>query len=96
MLTLPPTVQIFLAREPADLRKSFDGLAALVRGALDADPLCGHLFVFRNKRGDRLKSWPGTVTGGPFFTSASSKESSSSPRCAVTSMPSASPCGRRS
>ena len=55
MLTLPPTVQIFLAREPADLRKSFDGLAALVRGALDADPLCGHLFVFRNKRGDRLK-----------------------------------------
>ena len=69
MLTLPPTVQIFLAREPADLRKSFDGLAALVRGALDADPLCGHLFVFRNKRGDRLKSWPGTVTGGPFFTS---------------------------
>lgn len=45
----------FFVREPADLRKSFDGLAALVWGALDADPLCGHLFVFRNKRGDRLK-----------------------------------------
>ena len=55
MLTLPPTVQIYLARDPADLRKSFDGLAALVRDALRADPLCGHLFVFRNKRGDRLK-----------------------------------------
>jgi transposase len=55
MLTLPSTVQIFLARDPADLRKSFDGLAELVRGALGADPLCGHLFVFRNKRGDRLK-----------------------------------------
>ncbi len=44
-----------MARDPADLRKSFDGLAALVRNALRADPLCGHLFVFRNKRGDRLK-----------------------------------------
>lgn len=55
MLTLAPTVPIFLCRDPADLRKSFDGLAALVREALGADPLSGHLFVFRNKRGDRLK-----------------------------------------
>jgi len=55
MLTLASTVPIFLCRDPADLRKSFDGLAALVREALGADPLSGHLFVFRNKRGDRLK-----------------------------------------
>jgi transposase len=55
MLSLPPTVRIFLCATPADLRKSFDGLAALVRQFLDADPLSGHLFVFRNKSGDRLK-----------------------------------------
>lgn len=55
MLSLPPTVKIFLAREPADMRKSFDGLSALVREALLADVFSGHLFVFRGKRGDRLK-----------------------------------------
>jgi len=37
------------------MRKSFDSLAALVREALGADPLSGHLFVFRSRQGDRLK-----------------------------------------
>jgi len=37
------------------MRRSFDGLAQLVREFLGADPLSGHLFVFRSKRGDRLK-----------------------------------------
>jgi transposase len=55
MLSLPLPVRIFLCAEPADLRKSFDGLAQLVRASLGADPLSGHLFVFRNKRSDRLK-----------------------------------------
>ncbi len=55
MLSLPLPVRIFLCTEPADLRKSFDGLAQMVRAFLGADPLSGHLFVFRNKRGDRLK-----------------------------------------
>ncbi len=55
MLNLPRTVRIYLAGQPADMRRSFDGLAALVRDFLGADPLSGHLFVFRNKRGDRLK-----------------------------------------
>jgi transposase len=55
MLNLPPTVKIYLAREPADLRKSLDGLAALVQQALRADLFTGHLFVFRGRRGDRLK-----------------------------------------
>lgn len=55
MLSLPLPVRIFLCTEPADMRKSFDGLAQLVRDFLGADPLCGHLFVFRSKRGDRLK-----------------------------------------
>jgi transposase len=55
MLSLPPSVRIFVSREPADMRKGFDSLAELVRSHLGGDPLSGHLFVFRSKRGDRLK-----------------------------------------
>ena len=55
MLSLPPTVRIWLATQPADLRKSFDSLAALVRDGLRGDPLSGDVFVFRNKAGDRIK-----------------------------------------
>ncbi len=55
MLSLPPSVRIWLSAQPADLRKSFDGLAALVEQWLGADPLSGHVFVFRNKVGDRVK-----------------------------------------
>src|SRR5262249_58206172 len=55
MLSLPPAVRIFLCTQPTDMRKSFDTLAALVRDVLAGDPLSGHLFVFRNKLGDRLK-----------------------------------------
>ena len=55
MLSLPPSVRIPLAREPADMRKGFDGLSHLVEGMLQEDPLSGHLFVFRNRRGDRVK-----------------------------------------
>ncbi len=56
MLTLPPSTRVFVATQPADMRRSFDGLLAIVRDFLGhQDPLSGHLFVFRNKRGDRLK-----------------------------------------
>ena len=55
MLSLPPAVRIWLSAQPADLRKSFDGLAALVRDGLGGDPLSGHVFVFRNKAADRVK-----------------------------------------
>ncbi len=55
MLSLPPSVQIYVASEPADMRKSFNGLTILVDEALEQDPLSGHLFVFRNRRGDRVK-----------------------------------------
>jgi transposase len=55
MLSLPPSVRILLAREPADMRKGFDGLSHLVQSVLAEDPFSGHLFVFRNRRGDRLK-----------------------------------------
>ena len=55
MLSIPGTLKIFLAVAPADMRKSHDGLAALVEHVLQADPLSGQLFVFRNKQADRLK-----------------------------------------
>lgn len=56
MLTLPPSTRVFVATQPADMRRGFDGLLAIVRDFLGhEDPFAGHLFVFRNKRGDRLK-----------------------------------------
>jgi len=55
MLTLSPAVRIYLATGATDLRRSIDGLSALVRERLALDPLSGHLFLFRNRRGDRLK-----------------------------------------
>ena len=55
MLSLPPSVRIHLAKDAADMRKGFDGLCQLVRDVLEEDPFTGHLFVFRNRRGDRLK-----------------------------------------
>ena len=55
MLSLALPSRIFVCTLPADMRKSFDGLAALVRDHLDCDPLSGDLFVFRSKRGDRVK-----------------------------------------
>jgi transposase len=55
MLTMPPSVRVYLAAQPTDLRKSFDGLSALVAQTFGQDPLCGHLFVFRNRRGDQIR-----------------------------------------
>jgi transposase len=55
VINLPPTVHIFLATAPADMRRGFDGLAALTTSVLGQDLLSGHLYVFRNRRGDRLK-----------------------------------------
>ena len=55
MLTLPPSVRIYLAAGATDLRRGMDGLSALVRNRLGLEPLSGHLFVFRNRRGDRVK-----------------------------------------
>jgi transposase len=52
---IPAGVSIFLATAPVDMRRSFDGLAELVRQFLGQDPTSGALFVFFNKRRDRLK-----------------------------------------
>lgn len=51
MLTLPPSVRIYVAVEPVDARKSFDGLVALVESEFGLEPLSGHLFAFLNRRG---------------------------------------------
>jgi len=55
VLSLPPSTRIFICTQPADMRRSFDGLAAMTQDIIGADPMSGHLFVFRNKRGDRAK-----------------------------------------
>ena len=55
MLAPESAVRIWLYAPPTDLRKSFDGLSALVRSKLDEDPLSGQLFVFINRRRTQLK-----------------------------------------
>jgi transposase len=55
MLMPPPTVRVFVASMPVDLRRSFDSLAGCTEELLHQDPLSGHLFVFRNRQADRVK-----------------------------------------
>jgi transposase len=52
---LPLRTQVWLVAGATDMRKGFDGLAALVQTALAEQPFSGHVFVFRGKRGDRIK-----------------------------------------
>jgi transposase len=55
MLSLPPGLQVYMAVNPVDMRKSFDGLSAAVEAVFDRNVLDGHLFLFLNKRRDRIK-----------------------------------------
>jgi len=55
MIPLPPSVRIYVAAAPADMRKSFDGLSALARNVVNQDPMSGHLFVWFNRRGDQVR-----------------------------------------
>jgi len=50
-----PATRVFLAAGATDMRKSYDTLSAIVRGSLGGDPTSGHLYVFCNKRRDRIK-----------------------------------------
>jgi transposase len=52
---LSAAVRVFLCSQPTDMRKSFDGLVGMVREYLGQDPLSGHLFLFLNRRRDRVK-----------------------------------------
>ncbi len=60
--SVPAVTRIWLAAGTTDMRKGFTGLCSLVQGALASNPLCGHLFVFRGRRGDLIKLlwWDGT------------------------------------
>lgn len=55
MLSLSAETRIYVAAEPTDMRKGFDGLQGIVSGVLEQDPLSGHLFLFVNRRRDKLK-----------------------------------------
>jgi len=55
MLNVPSQVRVFLCSRATDMRKSFDGLHGLVLEVLEQDPLSGDLFVFLNRRRDRVK-----------------------------------------
>jgi len=55
MLSIASGTRIFLAAEPTDMRKGFDALQGLVTSVLEKDPLSGHLFLFINRRRDKLK-----------------------------------------
>jgi transposase len=52
---LSAAVRVFLCTRPTDLRKGFDGLSGLVQEGFSQDPLSGHLFLFLNRRRDRIK-----------------------------------------
>ena len=55
MLSLAGSLRVFVCAQPADMRRSFDGLCGMVEQIVQEDPLAGHLFVFRNRNRDRLK-----------------------------------------
>lgn len=55
MIPVPANTRVWLAAGVTDMRKGFNGLSALAERVLAADPYCGHLFVFRGRRGDLIK-----------------------------------------
>ena len=55
MLNVASSTKIFLYAHSTDMRKGFAGLSAIVRGELNADPTDGSLFIFINRRRDRMK-----------------------------------------
>jgi len=55
VLSLPPSVRLFMATQPVDGRKGADSLIALARDVLGHDPLSGHLFIFFSRRCDRVR-----------------------------------------
>lgn len=55
MLSFPSSIRIFIAREPVDFRKAHDGLVAIIRDEFGDDPFDGSVFVFLNRRFDRVK-----------------------------------------
>lgn len=63
MLSLPPSVRVFLCLEPTDMRKGIDGLVAMVQHRLSMDAFSGHLFCFFNKPRNKVKVLCWDTTG---------------------------------
>ena len=63
MLSLPPSVRLFLATQPIDGRKGADSLMVIVRDVFEQDLLSGHLFIFFSKRCDRVRVVYWELTG---------------------------------
>jgi transposase len=55
MIGLPAHTRVWIVAGHTDMRKGFDGLSAVAQAAIAANPFCGHVFVFRGRRGDILK-----------------------------------------
>ena len=55
MIAPPSGTHIWIAAGYTDMRRGFDGLAALVQQQLEVNPFSGHVFIFRGRRGDRIK-----------------------------------------
>ena len=91
MTHLPASVRVYLCLNPCDMRRSFDGLHALVREHLQLDAFAGHLYLFANRRKDRLKilywdrsgfaSWAKRLEEGSFVIPSGEPGST---RCEIT------------
>jgi len=55
VIPVPANTKVWLAAGVTDMRKGFNGLSSLAEKVLSQDPYCGHLFVFRGRRGDLIK-----------------------------------------
>jgi len=67
MLPLSSAQRYYFYRHPTDMRKSFNGLSGLVRNELDSDPLSGDVFIFVNRRRDKIKLLVWDRTGFVIF-----------------------------
>ncbi len=67
MLSLSPSVRIFVSTKPVDMRRSFDGLFELVQSTIRQDPYAGHLFLFRSRRGNVIKTLWWDIDGWAIF-----------------------------
>lgn len=67
MFNLSPSVRIFVCTKPVDMRRSFDGLFALVQPMIHQEPYSGHLFLFRSQRGNFIKALWWDLDGWAIF-----------------------------
>jgi transposase len=67
VFNLSPSVRIFVSTKPIDMRRSFDGLFELVQSTIQQDPYSGHIFLFRSRRGNVIKSLWWDLDGWAIF-----------------------------